>query len=187
MKTRSEAKGANTEAKQDIPLFASADDVRDIDPGFRRIVNTVLQANVMSEYDRLERELVIGEHRSDFAIVLKHVDKAEDNARIAHKLYLAARIERERYDSSSAKSIAAMRRQAKDHLENVKKSKDLKKQITDTDVQDHCAMVFDEWDRIIDTKTKLKLAEQHLEHLADLWKSRCNTLRTIIAVMRKLC
>ncbi len=187
MRKRSEAASRATASSTIIPIFSSADEVADVDPAFAKIVHTVLQSNVMHEYDRLERSLVIGEHRGDYATVLKHVDAAEDNARVAHKLYLAARIERERYEAASAKTIAAMWRQAKQSLEEIKRSGDLKKQITDADVERQCIFLFgDEWDRIQEGKLRVKLAESHMEHLSDLWKSRCNTLRTIIAVMRKL-
>src|SRR5258706_3487080 len=55
--------------------------------GFERIVERVFDLpDPLAEYDRLERELKLGDQRTDYGSLQKALDSAEDNARIAHKL-----------------------------------------------------------------------------------------------------
>lgn len=166
------------------PLFVSNNDPSANE--FDRIVSVVLHKDVLKDYDRLERELVIGEQRNDYSVILKAVDKAEDNARKAHRIFLAAKIERESNDLESKRTKAAMWKAARLICEEEKEEGKHKKQITDSDVEAQCNVMFpDEWASLARKSLQYKSAEAHLEEFARLWQSRCNTLRTILHTLRK--
>lgn len=180
---------ADQEAKgSDDLVFLSANREPPAGASFHRITERIFSVDVLADYDRLERDLKIGSGRMDYGILLKALDEAEDNARLAHKLFLSAKVERALWDADAEVIKSAMWAQARKDLEDEKtvKVEGRKKQITDADVSAKCAEMFPEdWKRLIVRAKKYKGAEEHLERLADLWQARCRSLQTMVSTLRR--
>lgn len=153
---------------------------------FDKVVERVFAIDVLPVFDRLESELVIGEDRSDYGTVRKHLDRAEDNARLAHKLYASARVEQEGYVIDMRPIRAAMMDRANRELQREKTEGARSKAITKEDIENWVAQNFADEYRAQEMKElKLRKTTEHMERLAELWKSRCRSLDTLLTTMRK--
>lgn len=176
------------EAINPPPLFASANqgEQYQLPVGYQRIVESIHVPDPEAEYARLERALTVGEQRTDYGSLNAALDRAEDNARAAHRLYLAAKLQRERYELEAEPVIGAMRDQATAKLEQEKVAGTRKKQITDADVRAYAATMFpDEWTAQQMALSQVQAMEKMLERLADLWLRRCSSLATMLSSLRK--
>ena len=152
---------------------------------FDSIVEAVFRVDIRYEYEALERELVIRENENDRGTLRSYLNRAEDNARRAHRLYLAAKIEAERVELEEQPMIGAMRREANDRLQREKDAGKRSKAITDADVSTLAAAMYSgDWPRIHERIAKAKGAADHLERLAELWRSRCSSARSMLETSR---
>jgi len=152
----------------------------------QRVIEHIYSVDIRKTYDRLQENLTIGSERSDYGTVLLHLDYAETNARDAHRLFLSAKIERERYEHEYEPIRGAMWERATARLQAEKERGTRSKQITIDDVKANIMQTNpDEWKAHEIRLSKLKGAEDHLKEFADLWKSRCRTLQTILSTLRK--
>lgn len=180
------------EMKKPPPLFQTANG-RGAAPGevvprdFDGLVETVHAVpDMRKEYAELEAALRIGEKRTDYGTVLRALDEAEDNARRAHRLYLAARAEQARWEIDTAKVAGEMRAAAVSSLEEEKAQRDRRKQITEGDVEGRMATLYpDEFGHQKMKRTKVEGTVKAMERLAELWKGRCFSLRTMLETLRK--
>ena len=174
-------------AQEGPPLFATANSGQaGIQPDIQRIVETVFAVDAWKDYEDIERNLEIGDQRVNYAVLMEALDKAERRARRAHALYLAAKLERERWELDTGVVDAEMRQAATDKLEEEKDKGIRKKQITDADVRSKMAELYpDEWKSQEMTRVKLRGTVEHLERLAELSKNRCFTLGTMLSNLRK--
>lgn len=167
------------------PLFVSPHKGPGLAPDMERIIETLYRVDALAEYEELEKALTIGEDRGDYGTLRLQLDKAEDRARRAHKLYLSAKLERTRYELDADAVRAAMRQKAIDELELDKKAGRTKR-IANDDVDAKMAEMFrDEWRDQAIKRAQVKGMEDALERLADLWKQRCFTLSTLLTTLRK--
>lgn len=152
--------------------------------GYARITERVFALpDPDTEYDALERALVLGTREYDS--ITDAVDTAEDNARRAHRLFVAAKLDYERFCADAEVIDGAMRSEATAELQAEKESGARTKQITDADVKAKCAAMFpDEFRDLAEKRTAAKLAVEHLERFADLWSSRCRSLGGMLASRR---
>jgi hypothetical protein len=128
-----------------------------------------------AEYDELERAMKLGTR--EFDSVSRALDDAEDNARRAHKLYVNARLEYERFSIDADIIEAGMAAQARTELEREKETGQRSKQITQEDVKHKCLAMFpDEWRDLAERRVKGRKMLEHLERFAELWKTRCFSL-----------
>lgn len=168
------------------PLFVVPDGMGGVAPDIVKIVTSVYAIDAHRDYQDLEQNLEVGEERSSYGVLVKHLDKAESRARRAHALYLGAKLELARWEFDSKKVVGAMRARATEKLEAEKSAGDRKKAITNADVEATMADEFpDEWAAQELTRVRLKGVCEHLETLAELWKSRCRTLGTLLSNLRK--
>jgi hypothetical protein len=168
-------------------LFATAHGpVPGVTPDFQRVVETIYAADAMADYDDLEKNLVVGEERGDLRSLQAHLDRGEDRARRAHRLYLGAKLELERWDADQKVVWSKMREKCRDQLEQEKRDGERKKVIANADIDERIADQFpDEWRHYAVNKAKMKGTVEHLERLADLWKQRCHSLGTLLTTLRK--
>lgn len=153
---------------------------------FEQIVTSVYEIDTLKEYTRLESQLTIGEDRSDYATVLSHLDRAENNARVAHKLYLSSKIERERWQAENEPIRAAIWSKAERELQREKDDKARNKSITNEDVRARALELHpDEFQAYEMYLARVNGTEKHLEKLSELWTSRCRTLQVILQTLRK--
>jgi hypothetical protein len=138
---------------------------------------------------RLSEEITLGDKRTDYGSVVRALDRAEENQRLAYSFLVTIKSERDRFDLGNEPIIAAMRQEALQHLENEKAGKVegvvRTKQITDADVTAKIAAVFrDEWQDIADESRRLELAVRHAEHNVSVWSDRSRSLNTLANKLR---
>jgi hypothetical protein len=152
--------------------------------GFERIKDTVFNMpDPDSEYADLEAALVMGNQQFDN--VSTALDKAEDNARRAHRLYICARVEAEKFNIDADIVEGAMRAQAVSELQREKDAGIRTKQITDADTTAKLAALFpDEWRDLQERRIESRKMVEHLERFADLWRSRCYSLAKMLESRR---
>jgi hypothetical protein len=153
-------------------------------PAFQRITERVFDLpDPDGEYVELEAALTLG--TSEFDSITKAVDAAEDDARRAHRLYVNAKLDYERFVADALLIEGAIRTEASASLQAEKDSGQRTKQITNADVLAKSAALFpDEWRDLAEKKVRAKLAVEHLERFADLWVGRCRSLGGMLASKR---
>ncbi len=150
-----------------------------------RIVESVFDCDIDSEFKRLKEELKLGNNRSERGFLQIAIDNAEDNARSAHAMYVTAKLIKEAYEAKADKVIGAMWKSASDVLEQEKKNGLRSKQITDADVRYKAAEMYpDEWSEQTLTLRRYDQTVKHLEQLVQLWNSRCNSVRKLSDLVR---
>lgn len=147
--------------------------------GFERIVHRTFDIDIASEYDKLEEQIVINDALTPQAVRVA-LNKSEDNARRAHQIYVAAKVEHDLYEIEAAKVEAAMREVVIKEMSANKAVKLRSKQISEADVMANMALTFpDEYVAIVSRRSKAKQTVEHLKRLADLWQGRCRTLNSL--------
>lgn len=132
------------------------------------------------EYAELEGALSVGSRESDD--IASSLDVAEDSARRAHRLFVNAKLDAERFAADAEVIEGALRGQAAAELQAEKESGARTKQITDADVRSKAALLFpDEWRALSEGKAKAELMVKHLERFADLWMRRCHSLGALLS------
>lgn len=177
---------ADPPAPQRAPMFVTANKGPGITPDYQKLIETVYAVDAVRDYADLEQNLQVGEERVNYTVLMQHLDKAEDRARRAHRLYLGAKLELESWEQDSNKVLAAMRGEASEELEDEKAAGKRKKAITNPDVEARMSEKFpDEYRAQMMTRAKLKGVAEHIERLAELWKSRCHTLGAMLSNLRR--
>ena len=159
-----------------------------LEPGYERIIERVFSVDPWASYGVLEAGLKLPApaHGAGYAAVVDALDACEDNARESHRLYVSAKVAVDRFQADASVLSGDMRAQAIAALELEKERGERKKQITDADVESRIAALFpDEWRRVEERRSKARRAVEHLERLADCWKSRGSALKVILETMRR--
>lgn len=105
---------------------------------------------------------------------------AEDCARRAHRLYIVAKADFDRFEIECDAVTEAMRSEANRSLQAEKDAGQRAKAITDADIRGRAAILFpDEWSLIGERKVKAQGMLDHLKRFADLWQQRCFSLGTM--------
>lgn len=150
-----------------------------------QIVETVFVNDMAKMWQRLREGLTIGVKRSDHGTLMKALDLAEKRAHDAHRLYVTAKIERERWERQNEKVFGAMWSKATEVLQQEKTEGFRNKAITDADVRSKVATMFmDEYEAQEVRRLKIKSTVDSIEDLAEQWKSRCRTLQAMLNKMR---
>jgi putative sterol carrier protein len=152
---------------------------------FARISEKVFIENPEPIYADLEKKLRVGEERSDRATLHRAVDDAEHMARLAHRLWITAKLEQQRYEMQNKIVFSAMRDEATRVLQREKDQKTRSKQITEDDVDMMCAQLFaDEYEQQTIRRKKAELMVKSLENLAEMWNKRCSALESMLGKAR---
>lgn len=149
--------------------------------GYGRIVTRVFDLpDPEAEYQELETSL-----REMHSGATTALEVAEDNARRAHRLYVNARAAAEKFNIEAGVIEASMRSDALASLTRDKQGGHHNKAITEADVAGRMAVLFpDEALDLADRKIKARKMVEHLEVFAQLWRSRCYSLSTIVSARR---
>lgn len=160
---------------------ASFSDLPEMGRSFGRIVERVFDLpDPMAEYDELEAAL-----RESQPSPVAALENAEDNARRAHRLYVCARAEAERFNIEASVIEASMRSEALAALSRDKLGGAHNKTITEADINARVSTMFpDEYLDLADRKIKSRKMVEHLEAFAKLWATRCYSLSTIVSARR---
>jgi hypothetical protein len=109
------------------------------------------------------------------------LENAEVNARRAMRLYLRFRQMRFDWEQDNQVLFASMRHEATKALQREKEQGYRAKQITDADVASMCSHLFpDEWRAQESRRNRAHLAEKSLEHLVEVWASKCRSLNVLV-------
>jgi hypothetical protein len=128
------------------------------------------------EYQHLEDSLSIRAALTP-GVLQAALNEAEDNARRAHKLYVVANADYERFERECEPIIESMRDAATRELQHEKDNGMRSKAITDADVRGRASQLFtDEWAAIDARRIKANGMLEHLKVLAKLWENRCYSL-----------
>lgn len=205
MKTRSEAKAAKQspapKAPEPIPPqptsvenvdespfdFESANAAKEskLRPDMTKIVETVFIVDLHETWTRLRKALTIGEKRSDHGTLMLALDQAEHNAHDAHRVYVTAKIERERWERENDVMLGSMWSEANRSLQKEKNDGLRAKQITDADIKARAATLHPDEYRAQEVKrASIKATVDSLENLSEQWNSRCRTLQTMLGKLR---
>ena len=131
-------------------------------------------------YKKLEERLSLREALTPNAL-LGALNEAEDMARLAHKLYVVANADYERFERECEPVNESMRDAANRELQHEKDQKQRSKTITDADVRGRASVMFpDEWSAIDSRRIKASGMLNHLKALAELWKTRCYSLNGML-------
>lgn len=146
-----------------------------------QIVETVFVNDMAKMWERLREGLVVGEKRSDRGTLMKALDLAEKRAHDAHRLYVTAKVEHERWERENDKVFGAMWSKANESLQQEKTEGFRNKAITDADVRSRVATLFpDEYEAQETRRAKIKATVDSIKDLAEQWKSRCQSLRSML-------
>lgn len=152
---------------------------------FERIIEKVMTKTPLADFERVEKAITIGPERNDRGTLTEALDKAEDNARIAHALYCTARFEQERWEIEQETVLASIRTRAVVALEEEKKSGLRTKQITDADVVSKMAALFpDEYRHAQTRAVQVKKMVEHTLKLCELSTNRAASLRVMLEKVR---
>lgn len=201
MKTRSQAKADKEKSAAPVapessstlddgasPFeFESANAAKEnkLRPDLTRIVENVFITDLHATWKRLLEAMVIGEKRSDHGTLQAALDRAEHNAYDAHRLYVTAKIERERWERENDVILGAMWSEATRTLQKEKDDGLRSKQVTDADVKACAATLHpDEYVAQEVRKAKIKATVDSLENLSEQWNSRCRTLQAMLSKLR---
>lgn len=149
---------------------------------FDRVVELVFDesVDVEAEYVELERALDI-EQALSAQVVKEELSKAEKRAFRAHRLYVTAKLELERYEIDVGVAVGAMRERAVIELSKEKDDGARKKQITEQDVTDRCVTLFpDEWRQVQNDRERSKRTVELLGKLSELWFKRSYSLSAML-------
>lgn len=154
---------------------------------FERVVERVFsRTDAVAEYERLEKELKLGDQRNDFGSLQKALDEAEDNARSAHQLFVQAKAEVKAYELDNEQFLAPFYKKATEALQSEKDGGKRNKSITDGDVRSTIALMYPDVLKDHDSRgAKAKGMVEQVGQLSKLWEGRCATLATLIAHRRK--
>lgn len=154
-------------------------------PDMQRIVEKTWINDMHETATRLRTALSVGEKMSDHGTLMKALDVAETNAHDAHRLYLTAKLEYERWELDNQVVFGAMIGDATRALQYDKEHGGRSKQITDADVQAKVSVLYpDEWRHQESKRRSVKLTVDSLSNLSDIWMSRCRTLQAMLAKLR---
>ncbi len=143
----------------------------------QRIVDAVFVEDPWPTYQKLEKALRIGEKRSDFGTLQAALDDAETNARLAHRLWITAKVAREEWEAENQVVFGAMRAQATAQLQREKDQGARSKQITDADVGMMAAAMFqDEWTAQEGRRRKFEAMADSMKNLAECWMYRVKSI-----------
>lgn len=150
-----------------------------------RIVETVFVVDMHKTWRKVKKSLRIGENRSDHGTLQQALDNAEHLAHEAHRLFVTAKVERDRWEAENDVVFAAMYSQASHELQQDKASGARSKQITDADVRAKCAAMFpDQWKYQETKRAKVKATVDSLANLSEVAMSRCRTLQAMLGKLR---
>lgn len=152
---------------------------------FARITETVFVRDLHEEWERVKTSLQVGEKRSDHGTINRALDKAELKAHTAHRLYLTAKNALDEWEADNAATFGAMLEEANAQLQHEKDRGQRNKAITDGDARARAAVNHpEEWAAQEKRRARYKATVSSLENLADLAKSRCFSLRSMLEKLR---
>jgi hypothetical protein len=159
----------------------SIEDLPMLPPAWMRIQERAFKLeDPEAEFDELEKALKLADALTP-GNLQEALNAAEDNARRAHRLYIVARYEYERFELEAMPIVEAMRDAASKDLNGEKERKERTKAITEADIKGRASVLFpDEWVVATERKIKAEGMMDTLKSFAELWRQRCFSLSSML-------
>lgn len=159
----------------------SIEDMPLLPPSWMRIQERAFKLeDPEAEFNELEEALKLTDALTP-GNLQEALNRAEDNARRAHRLYIVARIEYEKFELEASPIIEAMRDAASKDLQGEKDRKERSKAITEADIKGRASVLFaDEWAIAMERKIKAEGMMDTLKSFAELWRQRCFSLSSML-------
>jgi len=143
--------------------------------GFNKVVESVFAVEVrVEDYLRLEKELSLSDATRP-EVIRAAMNRAQQNASEAHRLYIVAKVEFELYETECLRYMAHFREEA---IRALKADEGrAKKDIIEKDVSSKLSVLFK--DQVLleqERREKSSKTVAHLYRLAELWKDRAYML-----------
>jgi hypothetical protein len=153
--------------------------------GYRRIIETMVVDDPEETYKKLHKALTIGADRTEYGMVLKHLDEAEGHYREAFSLSVTADLAYREWELDNEVVFSAAVKAATEQLQHEKERGQRNKQITDADVQARIAVMYpDEWREVEKKRARMKGMRDSIRNLVEVWASRCRSLQTMASKLR---
>jgi len=146
----------------------------------RRIIEAEFDTDtdLVAEKERLEDLLDSSNKPGHQANAL---EQAETNARKAFRLLIRFREMHAAWEMDNAVIFSAMRIEAEKALQREKEQGYRSKQITDKDVESMVSTMFPDEYRVQEIRRlRAKQTEKSLDHLVEMWGSKCRSLNTLV-------
>ena len=161
---------------------AEETEVRD---DLRKVVESIFLDDIHGTWKELEKALQLGDNRSEHAYVVMALDKAPARADRAHRLYLTAKLARDKWEAENEAVWGAMWTAATNALQSEKDAGTRSKQITDADVKARVGVMFpDEYRAQTERRRAIELTVRALERLAEIWLKRTGNIDALAARLR---
>ena len=166
----------------------SMSNLPDLSPAMGRMVETTFEmVDPAGTYDELIAALNKRRDALTPGTIRSQLADAARLYREAHRLYIVARHDQERFDNEHTIVFATLREEAKTELEAEKSVGKLKKTITDADVVARMSRMYpDEYAEMQDRAIRARKMVEHLKHLVDVFKNRMRALATLAGTREEL-
>lgn len=157
-------------------------------PNYEKIQTKLFSIDEAKEAEHIEKELLIEDDakRTDISFLVLQLDRAEDNSRRAHRLYVNANVTWTMYDKELDIVGSQLRERATKALEAETKAGIRDKRITEADVDAATTRLFTEQVReLTERRAKAKAMVEHFLWLAKCWDQRCRDLNTMVNTARR--
>lgn len=147
-----------------------------------RVVSSVFSVEIrVEDYVRLEKELSLADPTRPELVRLA-LNRVQANASEAHRLYIAAKVEFELFETECLRYMSKFREEAIRALKaGEAQAGRVKKDITEKDVASQLAKLFP--DQVLveqERREKSRQTVAHLYRLAELWKERAFALSQMV-------
>lgn len=175
----------NSRPHYDFRSTARSGSVKAIREDFQQIVDKVWVNDLHEQWVRIRKSLRVGERRSEHGYLQRSLDEARKLSYDAHRLYVTAKLELERWERENEVVFGAMWNDANRVLQVDKANGSRSKQITDADVRATCATLFpDEWKAQENKRHAYKLTVDNMGQLSKDANEHCEDLRVMLAKLR---
>lgn len=183
-----DAKDRKEQAERSRRKTATADPSElSMGEGYDRIVESIFDLpDPHEEYLAVKQSLSLGTRasRADYGTLVDALDRAEEMAERAYKLFVNAKVARDSYDIDAQAIEAGMREEAMKVLMQEYARKE-RRSPTEADVTSYMAAKFpDEWRDIQNRRGRARRTCSYLEQLSNRASERCRDLRQMVAKSR---
>lgn len=170
--------------RYDFPS-ANAAKKTDIRPDLAKIVETVWIGNMHDAWMAIRKSLQVGEKRSEHGFLTRALDEARTLSYDAHRLYVTAKKEFERWELENEVVNGAMWLKATRELQAEKDAKERNKTITDADVRAKCSTLYpDEYAAQEQKRRAVKLTVDSMAQLSKDANEHVEDLRVMLSKLR---
>jgi hypothetical protein len=163
----------SSNAPKEQPMPTAMRKIVEMEMGDGETAESMIADKLMLE-DELDSSNKVGHQ-------VQQLERAELNARKAFRILIRYRQLHTAWERDNATVFSSIWYEASKALQREKDLGNRSKQITDKDVDMMCASMFpDEWRENEVKALRAKQTEKSLEHLVEMWTSKCRSLKSLV-------